>query len=94
MSSSIILISWLSFEALVALVGACNAAWAFAFSAFLSFEFYNAFSFLSINIFFLSMFISYTFVALPLLNFTVSYVSSFISSSVFSISLCSFLSFP
>ena len=37
---SVILISWVSLEALVALVLTCNAAWAFAFSAFLSFAFF------------------------------------------------------
>ena len=91
---SVILTYWLSFEALLALMQACDAAWAFTFSMFLSFAFCSAFSLLSFNIFFFSIFISYTFVALSLLNFTDSYVFSFVSSSVFSVSLCSFLSFP
>ena len=45
---------------------ACNAIWALAYPIFLSFAFCSAFSLLCFNNLFLSVFIAYTLVVLPL----------------------------
>ena len=79
---SVIVIICVSLEALFALILAYNATGVFTFPSFLSFAFCSTFSLFSFNILFLSIFITYTFVVLPFLVFT-----------IFALFLCSLVSF-